>query len=320
MGRKVHPKLRKPASAEEIATFEAKTGHELPLSYKEFLGIANGMEGADQYDWAIAGVTPVSSGESFDDVKSGHLYVYRDKDPDHPVIADLEESWVVGSDFDYQVVYWDPDTIDDPEPKIRRVGLDTEYDHYPLFENFTQFLAFIVEIYDDLLSFQNEPLEEGLAEEENLLRELAALLEQAGGPSSGGGSGGATGGGGVAAEDEGAGAGAGALAAALAGPPEPEPPPMDPEMQLAHKLCHLALQKLIDADLVELVQAPGCRENLEDYMLRKLLRSKSPEETAESWIYALSKAREVEELYGTDEELTSVMAEAFEEVAAEKEE
>jgi len=50
-------------------------------------------------------------------------------------------------------------------------------------------------------------------------------------------------------------------------------------------------------------------------MLRKLLRSKSPEETMEAWIGALSKAREVEELYGTDEELKAAMTEAFVEIS-----
>jgi hypothetical protein len=286
LGRKPRPSLREPATDEEIAALEKKWGRPLPPTYENFLRLANGMEGAEQYDWAIAGATPPSSGDSFEDVKSGHVFAFKQKDPNHPVVQDLKQSYVAGADFDYQVVYFDPGTINKEEPHLRRVGLDVPYEQYPLFEDFAAFVAFVLSIYEDLLEFQNEPMGGGGAgggdgftqEDEKLLMELASLLEPK--------------------------------------EPEPEPEPeLSPEMQKAARLCHIALQKLLDADLVELVDAPKIRENLEDYMLRKLMRSKSPDETMDAWIYALSKAREVEELWGTDDELKTQMTKAFEQIA-----
>ncbi len=289
LGRDQEPRLRDPATDEEIAALEKEWGRKLPPSYESFLRIANGLEGLDQYDWGLAGATPPSSGETFDDVKAGHIYAFKQKKSDHPVVTDLEQSHVAGSNFDYEVVYFDPATLDREEPMLRRIGLDVSYEHYPVFENFTAFLEFVVEVYNEVLEFQNEPFDDGAEDlgpisksDEAFLMELASLLD-------------------------------GKSAA-----PEPEPEPViSPEMQLASRLCSLALQKLIDRELVELVDAPSIRENLEDYMLRKLLRSKSPAETTEAWINALSKAREVEELYGTDAELETAMLEAFEEIAAE---
>lgn len=287
LGRKPEPRLRPPATDEEIAALEKKWGRSLPPSYLAFLRLANGMEGADQYDWAVAGATPPRSGETFDDVKAGHIFAFKQKNPNHPVVTDLETSFVAGSNFDYEVVYFDPETFDQPEPRLRRVGLDVSYEHYPQFEDFAEFLEFVCEIYDEMLDFQNDPVpDEDFAggaisrDDEAFLMELASLLDGR-------------------AE------------------PEPEKPKLSPEMELASRLCALALQKLIDRELIELVEAPQIRENLEDYMLRKLLRSKNPEETIDSWIGALSKAREVEELYGTDDELGAAMLEAFEEIAAE---
>lgn len=281
MGRKPHPVLRKPATDDEIAALAKTWGRALPPSYEAFLKLHNGMEGADQYDWAIAGATETTSGESFDDVKAGHTYAFKQQDPKHPVVADLAKTHIAGSDFDFQVVYWDPATLGDKEPKLRRVGQDAAYDRYPLFANFVQYLEFIVSGYEDLLAFQNEPMDDGdggySKEDQALLMELASLLD--------------------------------------ARPAAPEAPPkVSPEMQLAADLCTLALDKLLQRELVELVEGPSIREGLEDYMLRKLLRSSSEKETTSAWIDALSKAREVEELYGTDDELAAAMTEAFREI------
>lgn len=286
LGRKPRPALRDPATDDEIAALTKEWGRPLPPSYAAFLRLCNGMEGADQYDWAVAGATEPKRGESFEDVRAGHVYAFKQRDANHPVVKDLARTFIAGSDFDFQVVYWDPQTMGDDEPKLRRVGLEAGYDQYPMYSSFEEFLEFIVDGYEDLLSFQNQPMDDGGAgggytkEDEALLMEIAALLDRR--------------------EPE----------------PEPEPVKLSPEMQLAADLCALALDKLIERELVELVEAPSIRENLEDYMLRKLLRSKSPEETVEAWIEALSKAREVEELYGTDDELKSAMIEAFEEISA----
>lgn len=286
LGRKPRPMLRDPATDADIAALEKAWGRKLPPSYEAFLRIANGMEGADQYDWALAGTSEPQRGETFEDVKAGHIYAFKQKSASHPVVTDLQQSFVAASNFDYEVVYFDPETLTDPEPKLRRVGLDVSYEHYPMFDDFGQLLEFVCEIYEELLDFQNEPLGDDddasfSKDDEKFLMELASLLDR------------------------------------RAPAEEPAAPKLSPEMELASRLCALVLQKLLDRELVELVDAPAIRENLEDYMLRKLLRSKSPEETMDAWIRALSKAREVEELYGTDDELKSAMAEAFEEIAAE---
>lgn len=291
LGRKPHPVLRKPATDDEIAALARKWGRDLPPSFEAFLRLANGMEGADQYDWAIAGATEPRKGESFEDVRAGHLYAFKQQDAGHPVIKDLHASTIAGSDFDYQVVYWDPKTLADPEPRLRRVGLDAGYDEYPLYANFAEFLEFVVEGYEELLDFQNEPMDDGRGagggggyskQDEALLMEIAALLDR------------------------------------KAPEPAAAPAKLSPEMQLAADLCELALEKLLERELIELVEGGNVEESLEDYMLRKLLKSKSPEDTIEAWIDALSKAREVEELYGTDEELKAAMLEAFEEISQRK--
>ena len=285
LGRKPRPVLRPAATDDEIAGLAAQWKRDLPASYEAFLRLCNGMEGADQYDWAISGATPVNNGESFEDVKAGQAYAFKQQDPRHPVVRDLERVDVVGSDFDYQVVYWDPTSMDRDEPRLRRVGLDSGYDQFPLYQGFEQFLEFVVAGYEDLLEFQLSPPDDAgggfSKEDEALLMELASLLD--------------------AREPE----------------PEAEPAQVSPEMELAANLCTLALDKLVQRELVELVEGPAIRENLEDYMLRKLLRSKSPNETAEAWIDALSSAREVEELYGMDDEIKAAIFEAFEEISSE---
>lgn len=291
MGRKTYPKLRPPASEADIAAFERGLGWSLPTDYREFLLLHNGMEGLEQYDWGVRGVTPVSTGDTFAEVRSGHLYVYTDKDPNHPAAQDLKsKTLVVGSDFDYQIVYFVPESLTDEKPSLRRVSMDQSYDHYDLFTGFRHFLAFVVEGYEDLVALQEESMEgfdemSRLGEEEQLLKELASLLADAPAP---------------------------------AADPEPEPEQeLSPEMKRASRLCRIMMQKLIDADLMELFEGPGMFDALEDLMLKKLMRSNSQEQTVEKWIRALSKAREVEELYGTDEELAGLMNEAFEEIARE---
>lgn len=285
LGRKPRPALRDPATDDEIAALTEKWGRPLPPSYAAFLALCNGMDGADQYDWAVAGATEPKRGESFEDVRAGHVFAFKQRDAGHPVVKDLAKTFVIGSDFDFQMVYWDPGTLSQDEPKLRRVGLEAGYDEYPMYSSFEEFLEFVVDGYEDLLSFQNQPMDDPAGggytrEDEALLMEIAALLDRR----------------------------------------EPEAPAepvkLSPEMQLASDLCALALDKLIERELLEIVDAPQIRENLEDYMLRKLLRSKSPEGTVEAWIEALSKAREVEELYGTDEELKAAMIAAFEEISA----
>lgn len=344
MGRKPRPTLRKPATDAEITAYEEETGITLPSSYKTFLKIHNGMEGAEQYDWVVAGVTPVTKGEAFADAQSGHLTLYKKKGPDHPAAAALQSSLVVGTDFDYQIAFFEPDTLEDPEPKVRRIAFDMEYDEYPLFEDFREFLEFVVSIYEDLVDMQTMSMDDDLQREEDLLRELAALLDDAPAPkvrkggkkatktSAAGSAGtepddvvdagsppstaGGTAGGAVGAGDgEEIDSGMASLLGAMF-EPEPEPEPeLSPEMQRAANLCRNVIQKLLDAEMLEIVQAPSMRENLEDYLLRKLMRSKGPKDAMESWIYALGKAREVEELYGTDDQLMELMSEAFEEIS-----
>lgn len=325
MGRKPRPTLRKPATDEEITAYEKAKGMTLPTSYKTFLKLHNGMEGAEQYDWVVAGVTPVKKGESFDDAQSGHLTLYKKKGAGHPAAKALEGSVVVGSDFDYQIAFFEPGTLDQPEPNVRRIAFDMEYDEYPLFHDFGEFLEFVVTIYEDLVDMQSMSMDDDLQREEDMLRELAALLDDAPAPKvrkggkkasgetkAGGGAGGEAGGGGGEVD-----AGMASLLGAMFAPeaePEPEPE-LSPEMQRAANLCKTVIQKLVDAEMLEIMQAPSMRENLEDYLLRKLMRSKGPEDAMESWIYALGKAREVEELYGTDDQLKALMTEAFEEIS-----
>jgi hypothetical protein len=56
---------------------------------------------------------------------------------------------------------------------------------------------------------------------------------------------------------------------------------------------------------------------MEENLLKRLLKAKGPEDAIDRWISFLSRAREVEELYGTDDDLGRVMAQAFEEASAE---
>ena len=287
LGRPVYPKLRGPASREDLEAFEKQLGRKIPPSYREFLRIYDGMDGMEQYDWGIAGTKPSKTGESFEDVRSGHQFVFKQQDPKHPALKDLKTAVLLASDFDFQVVYFDVETWEDDEPKVRRISSDQPYDEYPVFEDFESFLEFLVTVYEDLVDMQNESFsmeDDDAAGQDNLLKELAAILKA----------------------DE--------TRRAKQPEPEPEAPKMTPEMELASKLCRRALEMLIAEELIELVDGPGMVEQLEDLMLRKLLRSSNRRETISRWIDSLSRAREVEELYGTDEQLAVVMDKAFEEV------
>ncbi len=288
LGREERPKLRPPASAAELQAFEKQLGRKIPPSYREFLRMHNGMEGMEQYDWGIAGITESEVGESFDDVRAGHLYVYKAQDARHPALKELKDAFILGSDFDAQVTYFAPQSFTELEPAVRRLASDQPFDEFPDFESFEVFLEFVTTIYEDLLDLQTESFsgeeEEESDREDQLLRELANLLRQ---------------------EDK------------RAAPVEEKAPPvkLSPEMELASKLCRRTLELLVQNELIELVEGMGMMDSLEDLMLRKLLRSKSQPETVKNWIDALSKAREVEELYGTDEELAKIMNRAFAEVS-----
>ena len=90
-------------------------------------------------------------------------------------------------------------------------------------------------------------------------------------------------------------------------------------MALASRMCAHVIDKLVEAELVELISGGGHRDNLEDFMLRKLIRTTREDRIFDAWISALTKAREVEEVFGTDEELKKVMEQAWNEVAEEQE-
>lgn len=291
LGRPVYPKLRGPASREQLEAFEKKIGRKIPASYREFLRIHDGMDGMEQYDWGISGTQPASEGESFEDVRSGHQFVYKQQSTKHPALKDLKDAVLVGSDFDFQIVYFDKGTWEDDEPQVRRLSSDQPYDEYPLFDDFQSFLEFVVTIYEDLVDMQNESFDVGgddepMGRQDNLLKELAAILK----------------------EDE------SRRTRVSRAEPEEAAPKLTPEMEMASRLCRRALEMLVEAELVEVLDGPGVMEQLEDLMLKKLLKSSNRQQTISRWIESLSRAREVEELYGTDEQLAAVMDRAFEEV------
>lgn len=293
LGRPVYPRLRGPASREQLEAFEQKIGRKIPASYREFLRLHDGMDGLEQYDWGISGTQPTKDGESFEDVRSGHQFVYKQQSTKHPALKDLKDAVLVGSDFDFQVVYFDKGTWDEDEPKLRRLSSDQPYDANPLFENFEEFLGFVVSIYEDLVEMQNEPFDLGMddepagsARQDNLLKELAAILKSD----------------------------SSSRSRSERAEPEEAAPKLTPEMEMASRLCRRALEMLVEEELVEVVEGPGVLEALEDLMLKKLLKSSNRQQTISRWIESLSRAREVEELYGTDEQLAAVMDRAFEEV------
>ena len=207
------------------------------------------------------------------------------------MIVELGKTSVVGSDFDYQVVYFDPDNVgrldDDAsaEVPLRRVGLDTAFDHYPLFESFVDFLEFVVTTYQELLKLQQstniESNVEALLRDDSILSDLGLLL--------------------AGAEPE----------------PEPAPEQQTPEMKLASRVCRRVLELLVSEELIEFdADVPDVLDAMEDNLLTRLLKSTGPEDAIGRWISFLSRAREVEELYGTDDDLKQVMTQAFEEASA----
>lgn len=294
MGQKVHPKLRKKATKKELTELQEKLGRPVPESYAAFLAIANGIDGADILQWSINGATPPKNGESFHGFQQEVVAALKTYDAEDPTIGLLENAHIVGSDFHQEVVVFDPST-EEGEPKLLRISMDGSHDGP--FPNFVALLEHVAGYYDDQLAMFDDPaLDFGggggggsgfSSNEAELLKELASLLD--GNPGYG-------------------------------GEPEPEPEPqISPEMQLAARLCEHVLERLVKADLVEIVDGPGCKENLEDYLLRKLMRSTREDQVLDNWIHALGKAREVEELYGTDDELKKVMQDAWNEIAEEQE-
>lgn len=302
--------LKKPADEAAIAALEEEWGRELPPSYAAFLRRSAGFKGLEQFDWGIAGTDDAAMLVDFQEVAQGFMKALAGQDASHPALDALEEMPTLGADFDRQIVYVDQNTWENEEPRLRLVEFGAPYEERPHFQGFEAFLAFVVSEYEKMLELQREAKEdvELSKEDEQLLNKLSAMLgSQA-----------------ESASDE------AAERSPVVSPksesespdpeiePEPEPEKLSPEVREAAKLCHETLQKLLDADLIELVVGAGIRDELENYMLKKLMRSNSPEDTMDSWIYALSKAREVEELYGTDEQLKSHMRAAFEEAYARK--
>ena len=93
---------------------------------------------------------------------------------------------------------------------------------------------------------------------------------------------------------------------------------MTPEMTLASKVCRRALELLLSEELIEFdPDEIDVLDTMEENLLKRLLKAKGPEDAIDRWISFLSRAREVEELYGTDDDLGRVMAQAFEEASAE---
>jgi hypothetical protein len=283
--------LRSPATREELDALAKEWGRALPPSLEAFLELANGMEHAEPGDWSIAGATPPKQLDSFEDVRDGVAFALKQKDPKHPMAKLLTGARVAGADFDREVVFFEASRMDMTEPPLRRASYGEEGDEGEPFADFTAFLTYIVEQYEEMAeAFEDEGLLLGggaegdlSAQDEELLRTIASMLGERAAPE-----------------------------------PEPEPEErISPEMQRAADLCARALQKLLDDELIELVEGPVIRQELESYMLSKLIRSNSPDSAMDAWIRALSKAREVEELYGTDDELKAKMAEAFEEIYAE---
>jgi len=100
-------------------------------------------------------------------------------------------------------------------------------------------------------------------------------------------------------------------------PETDEAPRQTPEMARATRLCRKVIHLLLKEELLELVSDESA-EPLADYLLIKLTKSRSQKDTIRNWIAALSDAREVEDLFGTDEQLMDVMNRAFDEIAREE--
>ncbi len=318
MGRTIRPKLRSSASASELEKMTAVLGREIPADYRAFLKLANGMDGGDQFDWMLAGCSPPNKGEQFSKVKDQIVSTLKGANPESELAIRLEKSVLVGTDFDSFGVFFDIETFDSPEPGLLKISMDDpdqKHEGFPTFENF---LSFIGQFYEETVNFMQMPMgDEGDDEEfdtsaldnlglgdlglpsrsapkkrdeddSQLLAELDSLL------------GGFDFSDGEPEEEE-----------------EEEEMQVSPEMQMASNMCTYVIDKLLGKELIELIPGAENKENLIDFMLRKLMRVTREDQIMEGWISALSKAKEVEELYGTDEELIRVMRQAWDEFAEE---
>lgn len=299
MGRTQRPRLRSAASSSELEKMEAQLGRPVPASYKSFLRMANGMEGADQFDWMIAGCSPPKKGEKFENIKAQVLMMLKGIDPKHPLVIKLERAVIVGTDFDSLAIFFDEDTFKQDEPALLKISLDDPTEVLKGFTNYEAFLEYLVQIYEDTSAFLQQPVDdlipnidlgdlaiptrEKQEDDNSLLAELDSLL----------------GGFGFDEEEE----------------EEEEEMQISPEMQLASDMCNHVIDQLVAANLIELATGAQNKENLEDYLLKKLLRVTREDQIFDSWIAALAKSQEVEELYGTDDELKKVMNRAWNEIA-----
>lgn len=318
MGRTIRPKLRSSASKSELEKMKASLGREIPADYRAFLKLANGMDGGDQFDWMLAGCSPPNKGEQFSKVQDQIVSTLKGADPESKLGLQLEKSVLVGTDFDSFGVFFDVETFDSPEPGLLKVSMDDPDEKHEGFPTFENFLNFVVQFYEETVNFMQMPMDGmedggddldtsaldnlGLGDlglpsrgapkkrsddDSQLLAELDSLL------------GGFDFSDGAPEEEE----------------EEEEEMQISPEMQMASDMCTYVIDKLVAAELVELIPGPENKENLEDFMLRKLMRVTREDQIMDSWISALSKAKEVEELYGTDEELIRVMRVAWDEFA-----
>lgn len=318
MGRTIRPKLRSSASGSELEKMTAALGREIPADYRAFLKLANGMDGGDQFDWMLAGCSPPNKGEQFSKVQDQIVSTLKGADPESPLGLRLENSVLVGTDFDSFGVFFDGETFDSPEPGLLKISMDDPDQKHDGFLTFEGFLNFIVQFYEETVNFMQMPMGDTGDEDEfdtsalddlglgdlglpsrapkarsdddsQLLAELDSLL---GGFDFSDG----------APEEEEA---------------EEEEMQVSPEMQMASNMCTYVIDQLLTKELIELIPGAENKENLIDFMLRKLMRVTREDQIMESWISALSKAKEVEELYGTDEELIRVMRKAWDEFAEE---
>ncbi len=315
MGRTIRPKLRSSASASELEKMKAALGRDIPADYRAFLKLANGMDGGDQFDWMLAGCSPPNKGEQFSKVKDQIVSTLKGADAESELAIQLEKSVLVGTDFDSFGVFFDTTTFDSPEPGLLKVSMDDPDQTHEGFPTFENFLNFVVQFYEETVNFMQMPMDADVeeefdtsaldnlglgdlglpsrapkkrdAEDSQLLAELDSLL------------GGFDFSDGEPEEEE----------------EEEEEMQVSPEMQMAANMCTYVIDKLIATELVELIPGPENKENLEDFMLRKLIRVTREDQIMDSWISALSKAKEVEELYGTDDELIRVMRLAWDEFA-----
>lgn len=141
-----HPVLRKEQIDKRIDAFEEREGR-LPQSYREFLQLANGMEGVYAPDWSVRGTSEVRVGMKYKTFERKFFSPAADVIVDE-LSPNEEDSYLIGGNFEGVAAFLkrQKDGSFAEEVGLYQLPILVSPDH--VFPNFTEFVEFVLYTYE----------------------------------------------------------------------------------------------------------------------------------------------------------------------------